>query len=616
MTSAGGASKAKIGVITGQRWTRVFGVWSVVGTLAIVAGYGCSGSNLKCDDSMKTAFKPDANTSVVVVQAFKQGDSLALSGTPANPTPPTATADLCLVKMVIGPGFQDGSGAPSTSPGIGIEVWLPTPSAWNNKIQNLGGGGWAGGNHASTTLIGTSAGSNNAAAATAATGYAVGATDTGHSISNGSFAMKQNGGINDVLWNDFAERSLHELALKTKALVHDYYGKSAQRAYWNGCSTGGRQGYKIAQNHPDDYNGYLVGAPAFNWTKFITNELYPQIVMQRDLGGPLATAKLDYMSAAAVSACDRVPAQQNGQHLGFILDPRQCHYDPTSDAGVLCNGVVGTHGVVGTSINAACVNLEEANAMNKIWYGQTADGTHPDPAMDNSSGPTLSPNQLWWGLTRGSSTSGLAGTNPFSIATDMVALELQDPTYATPTFMNATGNGANKWRQLLYADLASAFNQGVALQSSFGNINTDNPDLTGARNSGAKIISYHGLSDVLIMPQGSTNYFTRVSAAVGGDTEVNKFNRLFLIPGMGHCAGVGSVSGSAGPPLNTNNVPLPATNQFFNALVEWVENNNAPASLVLSSMDGSVTRPVCPYPQMATYNGSGSITGAASYSCN
>jgi len=121
------------------------------------------------------------------------------------------------------------------------------------------------------------------------------------------------------------------------------------------------------------------------------------------------------------------------------------------------------------------------------------------------------------------------------------------------------------------------------------------------------------------MRQGSINYFSRVSSSMGGDTEVNKFNRLFLIPGMGHCVGVGSVNGSAGPPANPNNVPLPAinpTNQLFGVLVEWLENNNAPASIVLSSMDGSVTLPVCPYPQKATYNGSGSITAAASYSCN
>src|SRR5262249_30969771 len=331
-------SEGLVRVSTSHRGVRVFVVWSAIGGLVIIGGSRCnSTSHLVCDETVETALKPDPTTNVVLVKAFSQGDPLALSGTMG--TPPTAAADLCLVKMVVGPGFQDApSTAPSNAPGIGTEVWLPTLSAWNNRIQNLGGGGWAGGNQASTTLIG-----NPAAAATAATGYAVGTTDTGHSIGNGSFAMKQDGGINTALWNDFAERSLHELALKTKALVQGYYGKAAQRAYWTGCSTGGRQGYKIAQTHPDDYNRYIIGGPAFNWTRFITNELYPQIVMQRDLGGPIAAAKLDFMGAAAVSACDQV----NGQHRGFILDPRQCRYDPTRDAAVLCNGVAGNGGVVG-----------------------------------------------------------------------------------------------------------------------------------------------------------------------------------------------------------------------------------------------------------------------------
>ena len=614
MTSRSNAtqgSRAWGRVSTGRRWMRIVGLCSAVGALVTVAGCG-GDSRLVCDDTMKTAFKPDANTMVVLVKGFRQGDPLSLPGTTG--TPPSAAADLCLVKIVVGPGFQDPNDpagtAPSTSPGIGIELWLPAASAWNNRIQNLGGGGWAGGNQASTTLLGIP---STMAAATAATGYVIGLTDTGHAMGSGSFAMKQDGGINTVLWTDFAERSLHELAVKAKALVQGYYGKAAQHAYWNGCSTGGRQGYKIVQNHPDDYSGYLVGAPAFNWTKFITNELYPQTVMRQDLLANIATAKLDFVGAAAVSACDLV----GGQHLGFILDPSQCRYDPTRDATVLCNGVAGHGGVVGTSMNASCVNLAEANAINKIWYGQTADGTYPDPAVDNASGPALaSGNQLWWGLTRGTNLGSLAGVNPFSIATDMVALELQDPRYATPTFINAVSNGTNRWQQMMYADLASAYNQGIALQSSFGNINTDNPDLTTARNGGAKIISYHGLADTLIAHQGSLNYFSRVSAGMGGDVEVNKFNRLFLIPGMGHCGGIGSVNGPAGPALNSNNVPLPAPNQFFNALMDWVENNNAPASLVLSSANASVTLPVCPYPQKATYNRTGSITVAASYTCN
>ncbi len=563
---------------------------------------------LRCDDTMKTAFKPDANTSVVLVKAYKAGDPLALSGTAATPAPMAAPADLCLVKLNVGPGHAGAAGAPSTSPGIGMEIWLPTAANWNTRIQNLGGGGWQGGNHGSPTLLSTQA---SAAAATAATGYAVGTTDTGHSVSNGSFAMREDGSINTALWTDFAERSLHELALKTKALVQAYYTKPQQYAYWNGCSTGGRQGYKIAQTHPEDYDGYLNGAPAFNWTKFITSELNPQVAMQQELGGPIAFPKLNALSAAAVSACDTV----GGAHLGFIADPGQCRYDPTRDAAALCSGVQGIGGVVGTNATASCVTLLEAQVVNKIWYGQTADGGAPDPALDNGNSATLASNQLWWGLTRGTNLGALAGSNPFPIATDMVALELQDPTYATPSFLNATGNGANKWKQLTYSGLANAYARGIALQSAFGNINSDDPDLRPARDKGAKIISYHGLADQLITPAGSLNYYTRVSDVVGGAAETNKFNRLYFVPAMGHCAGIGTVSGSAGPAADANRVPLPTSNQFFDALVAWVETKSAPESLVLKSADASVSMPVCPHPQKAVYKGSGAITEAASYSC-
>lgn len=614
---------AAIGTTSPRRRARLLSLaCAAVASATLMGGCGDGSSSapapspaapLTCDASLATAFKPDANTNVVLVRAYRQGDNLALSGTTG--TPPTAAADLCLVKMVVGPGFADASAsAPSSSSGIGIEVWLPTPTAWNSKIHNLGGGGWAGGTQASTTLIG-----NLEAAATAGTtGYVVGSTDTGHAATDGSFAMRQDGGINSALWADFAERSLHELAVKTKALTQAYYGRAQTYAYWDGCSTGGRQGYKIAQEHPDDYDGYVLAAPAINWTKFITNELYPQVVMQRDLPAPLSSAKLAAISGAAVSACDVVA----GQHLGFIPDPSQCRYNPTKDATVLCSGVQGNGGVVGTSVAASCVSLAEATAFNKIWYGQTADGSVPDPLLDNASSSTLAGNQLWWGLTRGSDLSLLAGPptsppffGPFPIATDMVALELQDPTYGTPGFLNGTGNGTNKWNQMTYIDLTNAYYQGIALQPFFGNINTDNPDLRKARDAGRKIISYHGLADTLITPAGSVNYYNRVSQALGGNVEVNKFNRLFMVPGMGHCVGVGTAQGTSFPVADANSVPLPAPTQFFDALVNWVEHGNAPASLVLNSANSSVSMPVCPYPQKATYNGTGSPTAAASYTC-
>src|SRR4051812_39910228 len=119
---------------------------------------------LRCDDSMKTAFQPDANTTVLLVHAFKQGDPIALGATTGT-TPPSAAADLCFVKLNVGPGHPGPDGAPSTSPGIGIEIWLPTAARWNKRIHNLGGGGWAGGTQGSTTQIGNPAGAVTAGAA-------------------------------------------------------------------------------------------------------------------------------------------------------------------------------------------------------------------------------------------------------------------------------------------------------------------------------------------------------------------------------------------------------------------------------------------------------------------
>ena len=248
-------------------------------------------------------------------------------------------------------------------------------------------------------------------------------TDTGHSVGSGAFAMNPDGTINQALWNDFADRGLHELAVRSKALAKAYYGEAPGHSYWEGGSTGGRQGLKMVQAHPRDYDGLIVNYPAINWTKFITAELYPQIVYQRDLGGvPLTSAQQSLMGNAAIGVCGNV----GGLNLGYILDPSACTYDPRKDANVLCAGAAGI-GVTGINATPACVNLAQATAMNKIWYGQTDDGSAPDPTVDN--GWALEPMglQRWYGLSRGTNPSGLAGNSPFSIATDQVALELQNP---------------------------------------------------------------------------------------------------------------------------------------------------------------------------------------------
>jgi feruloyl esterase len=327
-------------------------------------------------------------------------------------------------------------------------------------------------------------------------------------------------------------------------------------------------------------------------------------------------AKLDAVSTAAVAAC-------GGTELGFLLDPLQCRYDPTRDPATLCAGAAG-NGVVGTNGNATtCVSYPEAVAINKIWFGQTTDGSVPDPGWDNGRGPWLgSRRHLWFGLTRGTMLGSLAGTAPFSIATDQVALELQDPTIAQPSFTNATGNGANGWRNLTYEGLAEAFAKGIALQPLFSNINTDNPDLRGLRRSGGKVLTYHGLADNLIMPQGSTNYFWRVVQRMGGLREVQKFNRLILIPALAHDGSFsrsGTFDPATGAMTSVSKVPLPqpvaGRDELFVALQDWVENGNAPRRIEVSSADGSVTMPLCIYPKQASYIGHGSVKAASSYVC-
>jgi|SRR5882672_8055204 len=572
---------------------------------------------LQCDDSLKSEFEPDSLTTVLLVKAFKKGDALALSGTPTTPAPPVAANDVCVVKLLVGPGNPGPADAPSTSAGSGIEVWLPTRENWNRRVHVIGGGGWQGGVHTSLTLLAGAGGSTGPAPSPALVATVEGAvsatTDTGHSITGtGSFAMNPDGTINTVLWNDFSQRGIHQMAVKTKALAKAYYGKDAKYAYWDGFSTGGRQGHKLAQRHPDDFDGILAGAPAFNWTRFITNELYPQIVVQRDLGGvSLTTLQMALLGNAAINACDVV----NGQHLGYIPDPSRCRYDPTHDASVICAAAGGS------SADAACVTPLQAQAMNKMWFGQTRDGTAPAPSADNSWSLFVGGNHLWYGLARGSNMSALAGATPFTISSDVVALEDQDPTLATTSFINATGNGANGWKNLSYTQLAQAYDNGLMLQRSFAHINTDNPNLRPFRNSGGKMLMYHGLADILIAPQGSINYYERVLREMGGLHDVQRFYRFFLIPGMTHGIGNGTPNPNANPPLPAAAAAsVNGTSQLYEVLTKWVEQGIAPTRIDISSpvttaFPVAKSRPICLYPKKARYV-SGDVNVATSYVCN
>jgi len=399
-------------------------------------------------------------------------------------------------------------------------------------------------------------------------------------------------------------------------LATAYYGSAPKYMYWEGGSTGGRQGLNLAQNNPTDYDGIIANQPVVNWSRFITAEMYPQIVFQRDLGGtPLTTAQQDLVSNAAIAACDVV----GGQHLGYILDPSACTYDPTTDASVLCTADGGSNAT------AACVSKIQATAVNKLWYGMTSDGSVPSPATDNgwaqASTSALPASGRWFGQPRGASLywaafsafgiNGLASPRaPFVVAPDQLALELQNPAIAEPSFINATGNGQSLWKSLSYAQLANAFDRGVALQAQFGNINTDNPDLSAFKNRGGKLLTWHGLADELVMPQGTINYYNRVAAQMGGLPSVQSFYRLYLVPGGGHATPNGTSNPAAVPPAF-------GPTQEYGLLTNWVENSVVPDQVTLQSTVGAVTnsRPVCVYPKKATYT-SGDSTTAASYTCS
>ena len=580
---------------------------------------------LPCDDGIKTAFRPDADTKVIAVRLVKKGEELKA---PDASQPVTAAADLCLVKLLVGPGAtaEKDKNARSYSEGIGIEVWLPTHANWNERIRNYGGGGWVGGGHRYADKIG----SKVPAIVNANIGYASGTTDAGQPwYQDGSFAFLSDGKVNVESLRDFSVRAMVEQAVKTKALVNLYYGKAPKYAYYDGHSQGGRQGMKLVQEYPELYDGYMIAQPALSIAKFGTAGLYPQIVMKTELGFTSANkpeaaafaAKVAAANKRAVAACDKAG-------LGFLLDPFACDYNPARDAEALCAGVAG-EGVTGSNADTAtCMSLKEANALNRIWYGATSDGGF-DAAQsaDARSGKSLGKNQLWWTFTKSTAIGNLIT----SASSYGVALALQDVSYAPDAstasgdpITNASTNVRNKWLEMDYAGLADAVNKGVVLQPTlFSDLITDKPDLGKLRELGRKVIVYTGLVDDAIPPAGNINYHERVVAAMGGHAEVQKFMRMYLLPGSAHSSQgrAYTVSGKNDTvplpklPGNTNQTPTREQDQFFTALVDWVEKDTAPGEIMLTSRDNSLSYPVCVYPLRTTWSGNGDAKQASSYSC-
>jgi feruloyl esterase len=379
--------------------------------------------------------------------------------------------------------------------------------AWNQKVRNLGGGG----------LVGSVGSVTNATN----NGYVGSSTDSGHtSAENPNFAVIQSTNeLNYGKLKDFLQDSLrlqYQWALRLAKL---YYGVAASRNYWDGCSTGGRQGLSLALKYGDDFDGFAVGAPANFNSRLQLITLWPAWVNKWTAGGTLTSAKFQAANASAIGACDA----NDGVTDGILADPRACTFNATAN-------ICGAPGAPATN----CLTAGEAQAVNQIW-----DGARNDKG-----------NMIWPGWTRGPS----------------------------PTLnIGACGNlGAECW-----AHKDTTFDWNTLAQNQFDdetqlatNVVAPYSDImstsfTKLDTSHTKIIMYHGGADQLIPWRQSVYYYNKVINEYGGLANAKSFYRFFLIPGMGHCSG-----GPAGfSPANT----------VFNTMVNWVENGVAPDTLTLTS---------------------------------
>lgn len=574
----------------------------------VVAATPPAAQALNCDDTLKTAFKPDNDTQVLLVKSFQQGDAISLAAVPpANA--PRAAADVCLVKLLVGPGNPGPASAPSTTAGIGLEVWLPALAKWDGRIRAEAPGAFMGNaNITATTGIGMA--SLASFAATNSTVTVV--TDGGNKSGGfGTYLSLPDGTPNALGWKQISQDAVHQMSLKTKALAAAYYAKPADKTYAYGCSSGGRAVYQSAQMYPSDFNGIVADAVSLDQTQYFPGLMWAQLVMQRDLvdkGLPLLSkAKRDAVSTAALQACD---ATVNGTHDGYLTDYDQCRYDPSKDPTMLCTSDGGTNAT------AACVTQTEARVFNKIWYGVTADGSVPEPAVDNGVNTFRTSNQLWWGRKRGTGIDAVANSNGnipslgiLPIVMDQIAWNLQDLSYTRSDYVNASGTGQNRWMGMSYGQFAQAFYQGKALNDpAFANIDSNNPDLSKFRDAGGKMISMVGTSDPFVSLEAMLNYYARSSALAGGNAKAQAFHRLFTVPGRGHCGGTGSIGAGGGNPPQVN-----ADLMYFR-LVDWVEKRQAPTSITATTPDGTKSRPLCMYPTKVKYV-AGDVNVAASYVC-
>ena len=447
-----------------------------------------------------------------------------------NVTSATETPTYCRVSIRLRPAADSE---------ITSEVWLPASTVWNGKLLMEGGGGLAG-------SINT-AGMRNAIRE----GYASASTDTGHTGSSGSFAL----GHPDKI-TDFAYRAVHDTAVEAKALIAAYYGRNPRLSYWEGCSTGGRQGLMSAQRYPEDFDGIIAGAPAYNQIYISAWRMRLLMTALKSPQYALPSEKLKLLNDAVLDQCDG----NDGVKDRLIENPPGCHFDPGT---LKCSG----------SETASCLTPQQLETVN-IAYTD----------LRKSTGELLYPRlafggELGWRLPADATAPGAMDIDIFRYMAN------QDPVW--------------DWRKFeLEKDMDPALLHGKEIHAL-------NPDLTKFKAHGGKLLMYHGWNDGgsggSISALNTVSYYESVLKRMGPNQD--GWFRLFMVPGMEHCGG-----GSGPNQFNK-----------LAALERWREQNDGPKSITAARVNESgvidMTRPLCPYPQRAVYKGSGSTNDAVNYTC-
>lgn len=456
--------------------------------------------------------------------------------------------------------------------------------AWNGKIQNLGGGG----------LIGNVGGTTSATNA----GYVGSSTDGGHTSAEngtvGNFGVIQaTNKLNLGMINDYIYEAQHQQVEWAKKLARVYYGQRHTRNYWNGCSTGGRQGLGLAQKWGDDFDGFIIGAPALYHEAFRLSDLWPELVVRDMLtakGKAITSAQISAVNAAATAACD-VQGYDTVQD-GLVDDPRACTFSAKAN---ICD-------VAGAPAAPNCLDADQAAAVDKIWDGPR-----------NKFGK-----RIWHPTDRGITNWTVASS--LRSAPQVVAWTHRDINFGTNNvFLDqaaiaAAGNPVNA---ITYEDEAA-----MGSRNTGDYTETQSPDLRKVKRRGGKIIMWQGTQDPLIRWRDSLDYYHRVAVFMDREDQADFRNlqswfRYYHAPGVGHC------SGGTGP-TPTTLLPNGHT-QLFDDLVKWVEEGIPPSSAgpntnggILAkggSLNTSRTRPICPWPTTAIYTGTGSTDEASSFRC-